>query len=308
MIAYFFKQSKPIVFIVLIAVLSLSFFLEIANQGLGTYHLNTLLSWGLKYFALIGIFLIFISVLKQFEVQKRHGLGYFYFTLFSCLSMPFLINGSTLYALLLVSLAIYNSYKLIHTSQTHLTLFQLTIYFYVASFFVPGVAYMLLMVLVATLLFTSPQWRMFIVPIYAIATVILWIQAFKLLTTNTVYGPAFFFPKWTFNFNILSSTTEIAYLIFWVLILLVFVYQFVKVREKRAIFHRNNARYFICFLLIAIASLVLTVPSVEILWVLSIWPFAIYIADFVWRIRKKLWTELAMLLSLIGVILVLTFL
>lgn len=308
MIADFFKQSKPIVFIVLFTGLSLSFFLELKQLIPASPDLNSMVVYGLKYVSLIAVFLIFISVLKTFEVQKRHSLGSFYFTLFSVFSMPFLIEGNTLFAMLFLSLGIYNAYKLMASSKLNLVLFQMVVFFFIAGLLEPTFVYLLFMVLVATFLFTTPNWRLFIIPVYAIATVVLWCQVYKLMVDDSIYGYGFFFQLWSFDFNAFMSKNTLLLFALWGIVFLLFIYQFIKVKEKRAIFHRNNAKYFIFFLLIGTVSQLLTTPSLEKLWVLSIWPFAIYIADFVWRIRKKLWAEVSVWISLVSVVLMLIFL
>ena len=308
MIADFFKQSKPIVFIVLFSSLSACFFLELNKIIPETPDFKIIGMYTLKYMSLLAIFLIFISVLKQFEVQKRHSLGSLYFTLFASFCMPFLIEGKLLFALLFVSVGIYNSYKLIYSNKINLVLFQLVLFFFVASLLEPTFVYLLFMVTVTTFLFTTPKWRLFIIPVYAIATVVLWCQVYGLITSNSIYEYAFFFQKWTFDFDFLNTTNAIALFVFWGIVFLLFIYQFLKVKEKRAIFHRNNARYFIFFVVIAVLSQVLTTPSLEKLWVLSIWPFAIYIADFVWRIQKRIWAEISVILSILSIVLMLIFL
>jgi len=303
MIADFFKQSKPIVFIVLFTGLSLSFFLELKQLIPATPDLDFIVVYGLKYVSLIAVFLIFISVLKQFEVQKRHGLGSFYFTLFSIFCMPFLIEGSTLFALLFLSLGIYNAYKLMASSTLNLVLFQMVVFIFIAGLLEPTFVYLLFMVLVATFLFTTPKWRLFIIPVYAIATVVLWCQVYGMITSNSIYGYEFFFQKWTFNFDSFYAKNAIAISVFWAFVVLIFIYQFIKVKEKRAIFHRNNAKFFIFFMVIGLVSQILTTPSLEKIWVLSIWPFAIYIADFVWRIRKRLWMGVFIWVSIASILL-----
>ena len=308
MIADFFKQSKPIVFIVLFSSLSLCFFLELHEVLPESPDLKSVVVFASKYTSLIIIFLIFISVLKQFEVQKRHSLGSFYFTLFSCLCVPFLIEGNAIFALLFLSIAIYNSYKLMNTNNVNLVFFQVVLFIFLAGLIEPTFVYLLLMVTVTTFLFTTPQWRLFLIPVYAIATVILWVQVYALFTSNTLYGHEFFIQDLSINFDVLNTNETIVLFALWGLVFILFVYQFVKVKEKRAIFHRNNARYFIFFLLIGIVSQVLTSPSIEKLWILSIWPFSIYIADFVWRIRKRMWADLSVLISIVAVVLVLIFL
>ncbi len=305
MIADFFKQSKPIVFIVLFSSLSLCFFLEVDQNITAPPNLKSIGIYALKYMSLMGIFLIFISVLRQFEVQKRHSLGSLYFTLFSCFCMPFLIEGNLLFAMLFTSIAIYNCYKIIASGTINLVLFEAVVFFFIASLLEPTFVYLLFMVTVSSFLFTTPKWRLIIIPVYAIAAVVLWIQIYGLLTNNSVYGYAFFFQKWTFDFATLHSGKAIALLIFWGLAFVLFIYQVIKVKEKRAIFHRNNASFFSLFAVIAVGTQVLTIPSLEKLWVLSIWPFAIYIADFVWQIRKRLWAEIAVIISIISVVLML---
>jgi len=302
MIADFFKQSKPIVFIVLFSCLSLCFFLEVKQLMPEPTDLKSIAGFALKYISLITIFLIFISVLKQFEVQKRHSLGSFYFTLFSCLCIPFLIEGNVIYAFLFLSIGIYNCYKLINSSHSNLVLFQVVLFLFIAGLIEPTFILLLLMVSVTTFLFTTPKWRLFIIPVYAIATVIFWIECYGLFTTNELYGYKFFIQDLSVTIDVLSTTKAVLLFVLWGLVFLLFVYQFIKVKEKRAIFHRNNAKFFTFFLLTGVVSQLLTSPSIEKLWVLSIWPFSIYIADFVWRIRKRLWVEIFVLGSIATVL------
>jgi hypothetical protein len=305
MLADFFKQSKPIVFLVLGSLLSICFLFELRQVDDLSFNIETLGIYTLKFVALFGVFLVFNAVLKQFEVQKRHSLGNLYVTLFLCLCMPFLLKHQVVFALFFLSIGIYQSYHLLATNNT-LTMYQMVLFFFVASLFEQSFIYLTLMASVASVLFVTPHWRLYVMPFFSISTVVILVQAYALYRFNSPLGLDFFFQKWTFDFNILNTNTEILYLVFWGIVFLFFIFQFVKVIQKRAIFHKNNAKYFLNFLLLALASQILTIPRIETLWVLSIWPFSIYIADFIWQIKSKFWKEISLWLSLmiIGVIIV----
>ncbi len=292
MIVDFFKQSKPVVYIVLGIVLTLYFGFELSlTLELPVDFITVGLSV-LKYFSFAGTLYIFDLTLKQYEVQKRHCLGNLFFALFISLCMPFLIEGNTLFALLFVSLAIYQCYKFLNSGQKNLVMFQVVLFLFIASLFEPNFIYLLFIAFGASILFSNLEWRLYLVPIFSISTVVVLVQVFALYMYNKPFGVDFFFQTPSFNFDLLTANLQIWQLVFWLLVFILFVYQIINVNQKRAIFHKNNAKYFFLFIIIGIVTQLLTTPTIENLWVLSTWPFAIYIADFIWRIRSKFWAEL----------------
>lgn len=297
MIVDFFKQSKPVVHVVLGIVLTVSFGFQLSLTPIQPVDFITVGMTILKYIALIGIYYVFDVILKYYEVQKRHSLGNLFFTLFTCLCMPFLITGTTLFALLFVSIGIFQCYQFFRSEQKNLVMFQIVLFLFIASLFESNFIYLLLLAFATSILFSNQEWRFYVVPIFSISTVIILVQAYALYVYNAPFSLDFFFQTWNFNDDLVFNTIQIRLLVFWILAFILFVYQIIKVNQKRAIFHKNNSKLFFVFTTIGVITLFFTTSTVEHLWVLSIWPFAIYIADFIWTIESKFWKETSAWLS-----------
>jgi hypothetical protein len=293
MIAIFFKQSKPVVFLILGIALSLLYFFEVGLGQKISFSFQSLGLIALKYLILISTFVIFELKIKFFEIQTGHS----YVTLFFVLLTSFLIKDiivhSEIFAFAILSIATTRLLNLSTAWNVKNSIFESVFLIVTASFFFKPVLVFLILVLVFTLTFTKSRWRYYIIPILAIGTVVLLTQVFYLYYYEETAGYQVFLPALRSDFKFLENPVSMYMAGFWVVAALVFLYQIYSVKQVRSLYHRQMASVFLAFLFLAFASIFFEGSTVFSLWLMSLWPFCIYLGDFISRIKRNLWLQIA---------------
>ncbi|NBC56857.1 MAG: hypothetical protein GVY05_01030 [Bacteroidetes bacterium] len=291
MIVNFFKQSKPIVFVVLLFLLSLIFTVE-ALQVI-TFPLNwaTIGLVVTKYLLLVLCYIMFDYALKHFEIQKGHSFGGLFFILMSSFIMPEILDSYIIFGYVLFLIGLLRLLNVVNSDYPTMTIFEAVFFFFFASLFYQPFLFVLILVLVVTLVFTSPHWRYFLVPLLAISSVIVLLEMFNIFWYNEPLMVDFFWPQWAFKIYTFSSKPQLFSFLIWVLSTLIFVYQAFKVIQKRALYHQKMATSFLYLALLAFMSSWFSISNLEGLWMMSTIPISIYLGDFIFRLRKKFWKE-----------------
>ena len=291
MIARFFKQSKPIVYIILIMVLTAFYLAELMGTSIQLMDRETIAMIVLKYLSLLGCFLIFDRCIKAFEIQRNHSFGGLCFVLFSSFFLLNIFDNFMIFGLLFFSIAMMRLLNILKTINPTLSLFEATFLMFLSGLFYEPFMYLLLLIFAATLIFLSPQWRFFVAPILAISAVVVLVQMYYLIVFDTIVYLDFFISEWSFNFNFNPEIKSLYMISFWVILSILCVYQIIKVKQKRSLYHKDMASFFLVFLGLSPIVYWLTNTSLSGLWLLSIWPLSIYIADFLNRLKIRFWLE-----------------
>ncbi len=291
MIANFFKQSKPIVFVVLGFYLSLLYLLGIISfNALSLDWINLVLILS-KYLGLMLSFIAFSWTLKHFEIQKQHNYGALIFVMLSSFLMPLIIKTNFVFGLLILSFGLIRLINVIKSPQPVLNIFEATFFIVLSSLIYQPFIYFLLLVLSGTVIFLSPQWRFFTAPILAISAVVVFVEMYHLIWYNEVVYLDFFISKWTNYFDFSFDYITVLMISIWCLAVLISVIQIINVKQKRALFHNEMATFFLTFIGLSIIAYGLTNASSAELWLLSLWPVSIYLGDYLSNIKSHLWRE-----------------
>jgi len=292
MIANFFKQSKPIVFVVLVLLLSLLFFAE-AFQAI-PFPLNWASAGILvtKYLLLIFCYVMFDYALKYFEIQKGHSFGSLFFVLMCSFILPEIFKSYIIFGYVLFFIGLLRLLNLVRAKRPTLTVFESVFFFFSASLFYHPFLFVLILVLIATLVFVSPHWRYFLVPLLAISAVVVLLEMFSLFRYDEPLMLDFFWPQWELKVYNFSSNSQIFSFLIWGLSILIFVYQAFKVLQKRALYHQKMATSFLYLALLGFLSSWFSISKLEGLWMMSMIPISIYFGDFIFRLRKKMLKEI----------------
>lgn len=293
MVANFFKQSKPIVFLFLGIVLSLLFYTKvILNQDLiaDGKQLAIIL---LNHVFLILIFILFELSIKQYEIQKGHSLVSLFFVLFSSIIVPDINFNYELLSFFILSLGIIRLLAITESVEKNLRIFEAVMLISIASLLYKPFILCLILVLAASLLFCRPQWRYFVIPFFSISTVVIFVQSYYLFRYDSVAELNFFIPKIEYSIEVYYSKLNPILTVFWLISSLVCVYQIFTVKRIRSLYHRNMANFFLIFLVLATLSVGFKSSTISGLWLMSIWPLCIYLGDFISRIKKRLWLQIA---------------
>ncbi|RRO24364.1 hypothetical protein [Flavobacteriaceae bacterium 14752] len=287
MIANFFKQSKPIVFVVLVFLLSFFFFIEVFQ------NINFPLSWttigdvALKYILLISCYVLFDYAIKQFEIQKGHSFGGLFFVLFSVFLIPEVLDGYIVYAFILFFIGLLRLLGLTRSARPTLAIFEAVFFLYLASLFYHPLLFVLVLVLVVTLVFVKANWRYFIAPILAVSAAVILTQLFNLIWYDKALQLDFFWPEWEFQAIGFYTISQIFSFAVWCLSVLIFVFQAFNVLQKRALYHQKLTTCFLYLALLGFISSWFSISSFGGLWLISIMPICVYLGDFIFRFRKK---------------------
>ncbi len=287
MIANFFKQSKPIVFVVLVFLLSFFFFIEVFQ------NLNFPLSWktvgvlGIKYILLIACYILFDFALKHFEIQKGHSFGGLFFVLFSVFLIPEVLDSYIVYAFILFLIGLLRLLSMTRSARPTLAVFESTFFLYLSSLFYHPLLFVLLLVLVVTLVFVKANWRYFLVPILAVSTAVILTQLYNLIWYDKALQLDFFWPTWEFQVIEFYTVSQIFSFVVWCLSVLIFVFQAFNVLQKRALYHQKLSTCFLYLALLGFISSWFSVSSFGGLWLISIMPICVYLGDFIFRFYKK---------------------
>lgn len=292
MIADFFKQSRPIVFLILGILLSLLFYTHV------TLNLDTVTNWkgiGLVifyYLILIVSFVLFELSIKQYEIQKEHSMVSLFFVLLISIIIPDIFEAYELFSFLLLSLGMLRILAFIEGVEKNLSLFEAVVLITSASLLYQPVILCLILILAASLLFSSPKWRYFVIPIFGVSTVVIFVQVFFLIQYNSVADLHFFIPKIENSLERYYSKLNPYLGVFWLISSLVCIYQIIRVKQVRSLYHRRMATFFLVFLGVAFLSFGFESSTLSGLWFLSLWPFCIYLGDFISRLKKRLWLQI----------------
>lgn len=300
MIASFFKQSKPIVFVVLVTILSLLFLVEAYQDVAYPLDWKAVAILALKYLLLISCYALFDFILKHFEIQKGHSFGGLFFVLLSSFILPEFYNGFTIFGYVLFFIGLYRLLNLVKSEKPTLSIFEAVFFIFSASLFYHPFLMVLVLVLVVTLIFVNPHWRYFFVPVIAISTVIVLLEVFNLFWYDEALMVDFFWPQWQFNFFNFDSKPQIFSFVVWVLSTLIFVYQAFSVIQKRALYHQKMATSFLYLAILGFLSSWFSISKLEGLWMISIIPISIYLGDFIFRLQKKLLKEICLWIFIIA--------
>ncbi len=292
MIATFFKQSKPIVFIILGILLSVLYFLEVGRAQDVEFSIESLGLIILKYLILISIFILFEVKVKFFEIQTGHSYVILFFVLLSSFIIEDILQDSEIFAFASLSVAMTRLFNLSINWSVRNSIFESVFLIVVASFFYKPVLVFLVLVFVVTIIFTKSKWRYYIIPIFAVGAVVLLTQVFYLYQFNKIADFQVFLPSFRRDFNILKNNISLYMAIFWMIAVLIFFYQIYSVKQVRSLYHRQMASVFLAFLFLALITMLFEGSTLSGLWLLSLWPFCIYLGDFVSRIKRNLWLQL----------------
>ena len=291
MIAGFFKQSKPIVYVILGLTLTLLFILELIEDFSPAMNWLNILIIFLKYFSLIGCFILFDYSLKYFEIQKKHSYGAFFFVLFSSFAMPEIIDSFIIIGFLIFSFGLMRLLFLTKIENPILYIFESVFLMLLSSLFYQPFLFFTILVLVATIIFRTLQWRFIVAPILSISASIIIIQLYQLIKFDKVVGLYFFMPELNFNIHLYYSQANFYLFIIWLLSTLLCIYQILRIKKKRSLYHKQISSFFLYFLFLLFISFWLINITSAGLFILSLWPLSIYLGDFLSRLKSRLWSE-----------------
>jgi hypothetical protein len=289
MIADFFKQSKPIVFLFLGILLSLLYYTYfIVNKDL-TLSLQQTGLIILNHFILVVTFILFELSIKHYEIQKGHSLASLFFVLFVGLIIPDITSYHELLSFLILSLGTIRIFASIEAEEKNLYIYEAVLLIAIASlFYKPAILYLIL-VLAAILLFSRSNWRYFVIPVFSISTLIIFVEFYFLLRYDTVARLDFFIPKIEYSLEVYRLRLNPTLITFWIVSCLVCIYQIYSVKRIRSLYHKKMATFFLIFLLLSVLSIGFKSSTLSGLWLMSIWPLCIYLGDFISRIKKRMW-------------------
>lgn len=291
MIADFFKQSKPIVFLILGIILSLFFYLKVFINQDFSLEGNQLITTIINHIILVLSFIGFELSIKHFEIQKGHSLVSLFFVIFTSIVLVGVDLSFELLGFLVLSLGVIRLLAVTESNESNLRIYEAVILITLASLFYKPFILCLSLVLVASLLFTRPHWRYFVIPLFSISTVVIFVESYFLLRYNTIVQLNFFIPEIEFSIEAFYLKMDPVLTLFWLISSLVCVYQIFSVKQVRSLYHRNLATFFLVFLGLALLSLILSDSTLSGLWLMSLWPLCIYLGDFISRIKKRLWLQ-----------------
>lgn len=292
MIANFFKQSKPIVFLILGILLSSLYFTHVyLNFQFSEDWKRSIIPF-LNYGVLIVAFIFFELSTRRFEIQSRQSMMSLFFVLFTAVIIADISIGIEIIGFLIMSLGVIRLLKLTNEGEKNLYVFEGVLFISISSLFYKPLVLCLILVLVASLLFTKPKWRYFVIPVLSISTIVIFVESYFLLYHDMVVGIDFFMPSIEYSLEAYLLKLDPVLVTFWIILSLVCVYQIYSVKQIRSLYHRQMASFFLVFLILSLVSFSFKSSTLSGLWLMSIWPLSIYIGDFILRLKKRLWINI----------------
>ena len=291
MITRFFKQSKPIVYVILGFLLSLFYVVKVIQLDIIALEWLDIILIVSKLLSLLICFSVFSWALKYFELQKYHSYGALFFVLFSSFFMPEILQTHLIFGLLFLEFGLVRLLAVVKTANPTLNIFEATLLIVISGLLYEPFMYLILLILVGVLIFLSPQWRFFVAPILAISAVVVLVQMYHLVWFDKVVYFDFFMPKPKLSFNFNFSNYTVLKALVWLPSELICIYEIIRVKQKKALYFKEMATFFLSFLGFSLIAFGLTNTTLSELWALSLWPLSIYIADFFSNLKSRLWRE-----------------
>lgn len=293
MIATFFKQSKPIVILFLGIFFSLCYIIGLLLSPEISLSISFVGFIVLKFVLLIATFFLFEIRIKHFEIQTGHCYVILFYVLLFCMLFVDVYHDSEVYAFVLLSFGISRLLNLSNGRNVKNSIFESVFLITLASFFYKPTIVFLVLLLVATLVFTKSKWRYYVIPILSVSCVVVLTQVYFLYYFDKPADFAFFFPALRKEFNFFTDNISVYMLVFYLISSLIFLYQIYSVKQVRSLYHRQMAGFFLAFFLLVLSTLIFEDVSISDLWLMSLWPFCIYLGDFISRIKKNLWLQIS---------------
>lgn len=292
MIAGFFKQSKPFVHILLGSLLSLYFMVEVIKNMPEDLGWSFIVLIALKYIFMMISYVLFNHFVSFFEIEKTHSFSALIWVLLSSFFMPEIVSSNIIFGFVILNFGVWRLLSVTKSDNIISCIFDATFLIVVSSLFFPPFGYFLLLILAATLIFITPKWKYFIVPIISVSAFVVLAEMYSLFSSEMALGYHFFLPKLTyFSFGNYNKTSAIT-LIVWLVIAFLSVYQIILIKRKRSLYKKEMASFFLSFIVLAFIIFAISKASVSELWLLSLWPLSIYLGFFLSKVTHKLKLEL----------------
>lgn len=300
MLSRFFGNSKPIVLVSLLCIISLWYWMFVffgTKNNLNLSNMQLISNW------LILLFIVLTTdfINKKSKISKQNS-----YTLISLVSLSlstpevFFSKNSLLTALFFI-LTIRRIINLQNPIKTKKKIFEASFWLFFATLIEPGLAFGYLIIYFAILFFASQNYKNFLIPLFGPLAGYILLQLYYIIRQkNWFLFPADFF---SFGIDFKPSINHIQLLIIYGLFALIIAINHKKILKKAKVSKKTNLGILTAFMLLAMVNAGYTAQLVEEELILVFIPFSFLLGNYFQLKQRKILKE-----SIFGLLLILPFL
>ena len=291
MISTFFDKSKPINYLILIvAVFVIALAVALRFQDWNDLGLD-------DAFALLGVFslcftIAFLGVtVKTQKLTSDNSYTMFFFSAFLMLMFEVTEMVETLLANLFLVFSFAKAMALKSKEKQKEKIFEAALYLFIACFFVPWTLLFLIGLYAAIAMFCDKRLKLWLMPLAAgFTTLMIALALFTVFADGNSFARHF---EWSFTSDVFHAPNVIL-IGFYTLSFLIMALVFAKLgyrRLGRTLSLRLVAVYFI----LSVLSTIFCGKGDSGIYLFSLFPFAIFMANYVENIKKRTLKEMVLI-------------
>ncbi len=300
MLSRFFGNSKPIVLVSLLCIISLWYWMFVffgTMNNLNLSNIQLISNW------LILLFIVLTTdfINKKSKISKQNS-----YTLISLVSLSlstpevFFSKNSLLTALFFI-LTIRRIINLQNPIKTKKKIFEASFWLFFATLIEPGLAFGYLIIYFAILFFASQNYKNFLIPLFGPLAGYILLQLYYIIRhKNWFLFPADFF---SLGIDFKPSINHIQLLVIYGLFALIIAINHKKILKKAKVSKKTNLGILTAFMLLAMVNAGYSTQLVEEELILVFIPFSFLLGNYFQLKQRKIFKE-----SIFGLLLFLPFL
>lgn len=297
MLARLFSKTKPINYLIILALVMLAFVLLQFSSAAWPVSLY---DWGKKG---VLFFVVLLSVsLTQFIVQKNRLVKRNVYTpfLFACFLLMFpstLLHTKAIIANFFILLAFRRIFSLHSLKTPQEKLFDASLWILVAALFHFWSIFYLLLLFVAVTLYVGKEYRNWIIPIIAFLAVFVFLSIYLVLSGETYVDWFYSKTAMSFDFTEFESVFQnIALAVFSSIALLFFIAETIQIKEKPFNMQSSYKKILIAFL-IGVGIYIVSPEKNQGVLLFTFFPLSVLGANYI-ESRPRAWMQEVVVLTI----------
>ncbi|WP_127023230.1 DUF6427 family protein [Flagellimonas beolgyonensis] len=296
MISSFFGKTKPINYIVLAIFLFLFFSIHVFF-GLNEQIVSEILPLELfKYGVLLLTVYVINQIVKTEKVTDYNSYGMLFFVLLVIGFSEELEMGTAIYANFFLLLALWRLLSLKSIRNVKHKIFDASLLVAIASLFYDWALLFMVLVFVVINMYDRKNFKNWLVPFIGLATIFMLVFTWlKVMGNLEFFGEHYRFSIGFLNATSLADILNVKALFFFVIVLLVAILVFIRLRNVGGGKLLLLRILFLAFILGVIMSLMTPVHESPLL--ITFFPAAVFLVNYFEEIKKTNWQEAILVAS-----------
>ncbi len=295
MISNFLSKTKPINYAVLVGSVFLFFWLFVAFQKGLDFLLQHLIGFSMAILALVAAIYLLGQMSKANKLTGANSFTMFFFVALLIMYPKVFASTDLIYCNLLLVLSGHRVLTIKNDKRIKEKIFEASLCVFLASFFFEWALLFLIPIYATMFVFDINKVRLWLMPLAALICIAAIAFTVLLLTDNT----QFFLKHFNYRVHLEAFTHPEYNLFLYILLSLILVVLVFWKLGYRRLGRTLSLRIILIYLVIAILLTLFTNSSLREVIVLTFFPVAIFLGNFVETIRKDRFKEFFLTLAIV---------